>query len=115
VSFFTKSLSFLVELSDSVIDLIAVSITFIALKESQKEPDYEHMYGHNKINSFAAFLQGLLILGLYGGLLYSAIKKLILKDEIVPENTLLGTGALVLVIILRIFVKINHYVCRKLH
>ncbi|MHA1618635.1 MAG: cation transporter, partial [Promethearchaeota archaeon] len=60
VSFFTKSLSFLVELSDSILDLIAVSITFIALKESQKEPDFEHLYGHHKINSFAAFLQGLL-------------------------------------------------------
>ncbi|MHA1518753.1 MAG: cation-efflux pump [Promethearchaeota archaeon] len=104
VSFFTKSLSFLVELSDSILDLIAVSITFIALKESQKEPDFEHLYGHHKINSFAAFLQGLLILGLYGSLLYSAIKNWINNTLIVPENTILGMGALLLVIVFVFFI-----------
>ncbi|MHA1673306.1 MAG: cation diffusion facilitator family transporter [Promethearchaeota archaeon] len=104
VSFFTKSLSFLIELSDSVLDLVAVGITFIALKESQKEPDFEHLYGHHKINSFAAFLQGLLILGLYGSLLYSAIKNWINNTQIVPENTLLGMGALLLVIVFVFFI-----------
>lgn len=98
VSFFTQSLSFLVELSDSIIDLIAVSITFFALKESQKKPDFEHMYGHYKINSFAAFLQGLLILVLYGGLLYNAIRNWVLGTLIQPENTLLGGIALFFVI-----------------
>ncbi|MHA1611718.1 MAG: cation diffusion facilitator family transporter [Promethearchaeota archaeon] len=104
VSFFTKSLSFLVELSDSILDLIAVSITFIALKESQKEPDFEHLYGHHKINSFAAFLQGLLILGMYGSLLYSAISNWIKDTQIVPEKTLLGMTALLLVIVFVFFI-----------
>ncbi len=104
VSFFTKSLSFLVELSDSILDLIAVSITFIALKESQKEPDFKHLYGHHKINSFAAFLQGLLILGLYGSLLYIAIKNWIKDTQIVPENTLLGMVALIVVIFFVFFI-----------
>lgn len=100
VSFITRSLSFIVELSDSIIDLVAVSITFIALKESQKEPDFEHMFGHEKINSFAAFLQSLLILGLYGGLLFSTIKNWINGTLIETSNTLWGVGALVLIITL---------------
>lgn len=98
VSFFTQSLSFLVELSDSFIDLVAVSITFIALKESSKEPDFDHMFGHEKINSFAALLQSFLIIGLYGGILYVSVKNWILGTLPESSNTLWGVVALVLTI-----------------
>ncbi len=98
VSFFTQSLSFLIELSDSIIDLIAVLITFIALKESSKEPDFDHMFGHEKINSFAALLQSLLILGIYGWILYSSLKNWILGTLPDASNTLFGIGAIILTI-----------------
>ena len=88
ISFITDSLSFFAELSDSIIDFIAVLITFFALKESRKEADFQHMFGHYKINSFAGLLQGFLIIGLYLLVIIKSIEK-ILSDSIeTPKNNL---------------------------
>ncbi|QEE14304.1 cation diffusion facilitator family transporter [Promethearchaeum syntrophicum] len=96
VSFITDSLSFFAELSDSIIDFIAVFITFIALKESRKEADFNHMFGHYKINSFAGLLQGLLIIGLYLLVIVKSIEKLISNSIETPRNNLWVALSLVL-------------------
>ncbi|MHA1562645.1 MAG: cation diffusion facilitator family transporter [Promethearchaeota archaeon] len=88
ISFITDSLSFFAELSDSIIDFIAVLITFIALKESRREADFQHMFGHYKINSFAGLLQGFLIIGLYLLVIIRAIEKLLSDSLETPKNNL---------------------------
>lgn len=88
ISFITDSLSFFAELSDSIIDFIAVSITFIALKESRKEADFSHMFGHYKINSFAGLLQGLLIIGLYLLVIIKSIERILSNSLETPKNNL---------------------------
>ena len=90
------SLSFFTELSDSIIDFIAVSITFIALKESRKDADFNHMFGHYKINSFAGLLQGFLIIGLYVLVIVKSIEKLLSNSLETPKNNLWVAFSLVL-------------------
>ncbi len=96
ISFITDSLSFFAELSDSIIDFIAVLITFIALKESRKESDFQHMFGHYKINSFAGLLQGFLIIGLYILVIIKSIEKLLSDSLETPKNNLWVAFSLVL-------------------
>ncbi len=96
VSFITDSLSFFAELSDSIIDFIAVLITFIALKEGRKDADFNHMFGHYKINSFAGLLQGLLIIGLYILVIVKSIEKLVSNNIETPRNNLWVALSLVL-------------------
>ena len=96
ISFITDSLSFFAELSDSIIDFIAVFITFIALKESRKEADFRHLFGHYKINSFAGLLQGLLIIGLYLLVIIKSIEKLLSDSLETPTNNLWVALSLVL-------------------
>ncbi len=96
ISFITDSLSFFAELSDSIIDFIAVLITFIALKESRKEADFNHMFGHYKINSFAGLLQGFLIIGLYLLVIVRSIEKILSDSLETPTNNLWVALSLVL-------------------
>jgi len=49
----TGSLSFLSETADTLIDILFVSITLYSLYYSQKPADYDHMYGHSKIDSIS--------------------------------------------------------------
>ncbi len=93
-SFFIQSLSFIAELTDAFLDILQVIITYYALRISRRPPDAEHMFGHTKVNSLAGFIESLLIIGLYGGIGYISIRKIILEPKYQPENSLIGIFAL---------------------
>jgi cation diffusion facilitator family transporter len=105
---FSRSMSFFAELTDSILDFIALFITYVGLKESRKKPDYQHMFGHYKINSAAGFAQALLIVGMYFYILYSSLNQLYryfwLQESYLTSNTL--TQAIVLCIAL-VFVTVD--------
>ena len=58
----TGSLSFLSETVDTFVDIIFVSILLYSLSQSQKPPDFEHMYGHSKIDPIGAMVQGIILI-----------------------------------------------------
>ena len=70
----TGSLSFLSETVDTLTDIFFVSLTIYSLYLSQKPPDYEHMYGHAKIDSIGAMIQGIVLVVLYSFLIFIAIQ-----------------------------------------
>ncbi len=70
----TRSLSFLSETADTLIDILFVSITLYSLYYSQKPADYEHMYGHSKIDSISGLIQGVILMNVYVILIYNAIQ-----------------------------------------
>ena len=70
----TGSLSFLSETVDTLIDILFVSITLYSLYISQKPADYEHMYGHSKIDSISGLIQGIILVNIYVILIYNAIR-----------------------------------------
>ena len=98
IGFITDSLLFFTELSDSLIDFIAVIITYFALKESRKEADFQHMFGHYKINSFAGLLQGFLIIGLYLLIIVKSVQKLILGPLEPPKNSIYAVISLMIIL-----------------
>ena len=73
----TGSLSFLSETIDTLIDIIFVSLTIYSLYVSQKPPDFEHMYGHSKIDSLGGLVQGVILVNIYCILTFVAIQTIL--------------------------------------
>ncbi len=73
----TGSLSFLSETADTITDILFVSITLYSLYYSQKPADYEHMYGHTKIDAISGLIQGIILINIYVLLIYNAIQTII--------------------------------------
>lgn len=73
----TGSLSFLSESVDTITDIFFVSLTIYSLFQSQKPPDYEHMYGHTKIDSLGGLVQGIVLICLYFFLIINAFQAII--------------------------------------
>lgn len=77
----TGSLSFLSETVDTLTDIFFVSLTIFALYQSQKPPDFEHMYGHSKIDSVGAMIQGIILINIYVLLIINAIISIISQSN----------------------------------
>ena len=73
----TGSLSFLSESVDTFVDIFFVSITLYAIITSQKPADYEHMYGHTKIDSIGSLVQGVVLINLYIFIIFNAVQVMI--------------------------------------
>jgi len=71
--FITGSLSFLSESLDTFVDIVFVAITLYSVKQSDKPPDYEHMYGHSKIDPIGALVQGIILINLYFFLIFNTV------------------------------------------
>ena len=76
-SLYSGSLAVLSELFHSSTDLIASIITLISIKYSAKPPDKDHNYGHEKIESFSALIQVLILVFMCVYILYEAIVRII--------------------------------------
>ncbi len=76
----TGSLSFLSETADTLTDILFISITLYSLYYSQKPADYEHMYGHSKIDSMSGLIQGVILMNIYVLLIFNAIQVIISRS-----------------------------------
>jgi len=70
---------------ESACDFAAILATIIALKIGRKPFDDEHPFGHGKAESISAILVSLVIFSTGGGILYKAIRSIILKDYVEPQ------------------------------
>jgi cation diffusion facilitator family transporter len=59
----TGSVAILSEALNSTIDLVASVIAFVAVRRADAPADVEHPYGHEKVESVAASIEGVLIIG----------------------------------------------------
>ncbi|MFX1390499.1 MAG: cation diffusion facilitator family transporter [Promethearchaeota archaeon] len=91
----TGSLSFLSETIDTLTDIAFVSITLYSIHYSQKPADYEHMYGHAKMDSISAMIQGIILMNIYVILIYNAINSII-NSSYEVSNTNLGLILLII-------------------
>jgi len=73
----TGSLTFLSETVDTLTDIIFVFLTIYSLYISQKPPDFQHMYGHSKIDSIGGLIQGIILINLYCILIYLAVQAIL--------------------------------------
>jgi len=101
VGVITGSLSIVAQAVDSSLDLVAVTITFFAIRIAAKPADPEHPFGHGKSENIAAIVQAMLILTAGGLIIYSAVQRIITGSAI--ELTQAGIGAMLVSIIASIF------------
>jgi cation diffusion facilitator family transporter len=88
----TGSVAILSEALHSMIDLIASVIAFISVRRADEPADVEHPYGHEKLESLAASIEGMLILVGAALIVYEAVHRLVIGAEVEQ----LGVGIAVL-------------------
>jgi cation diffusion facilitator family transporter len=88
----TGSIAIVTEAVHSTIDLVASVIAFVSVRKADVPADAEHPYGHEKVESLAATIEGMLILVGAGIIVYEATRRLVTGAEI----ELLGVGIAVM-------------------
>jgi cation diffusion facilitator family transporter len=91
----TGSVAILSEALNSSVDLIASIIAFIAVRRADEPADVEHPYGHEKVESVAASIEGVLIIGGAIFIIFESIGRLATGDTEVQS---LGIGIAVIAV-----------------
>lgn len=101
VAFVTGSISITAQAVDSVLDLFAICVTFVAVRVSETPADEDHPFGHGKVEGIAAVVQGLLIFAAGGWIIYSAVERIISGSEVEMAET--GIAVMIVSVIASIF------------
>jgi cation diffusion facilitator family transporter len=88
----TGSIAIITEAVHSLIDLVASVIAFVSVRKADEPADAEHPYGHDKVESLAATIEGMLILIGAGIIVYEATRRLVIGAEI--ETVPLGLAVM---------------------
>ncbi|MCF2138091.1 MAG: cation-efflux pump [Candidatus Thorarchaeota archaeon] len=98
VGVFSGSLGVLSEALHSGLDLIAAGVTFVAVKAAAKAPDEDHLYGHGKVESFAALAETIMLWVTSIWIIYEAIRRILFAE--LPEPTIWGVVVMSLSIVI---------------
>ena len=78
----TGSIAILTEAIHSLIDLVASVIAFASVRKADEPADADHPYGHEKVESLAANIEGMLILVGAGIIVFEATHRLVVGSEV---------------------------------
>jgi cation diffusion facilitator family transporter len=78
----TGSIAIVTEAVHSTIDLVASVVAFVSVRKADEPADAEHPYGHEKVESLAATIEGLLILVGAGIIVYEATHRLVVGAQV---------------------------------
>lgn len=78
----TGSIAILTEAIHSLIDLVASVVAFVSVRKADEPADAGHPYGHEKVESLAATIEGLLILLGAAIIIYEATHRLVVGAEV---------------------------------
>jgi cation diffusion facilitator family transporter len=78
----TGSIAIITEALHSLIDLVASVIAFVSVRKADEPADVDHPYGHEKLESLAATIEGMLILVGAGIIVYEATRRLVDGSEV---------------------------------
>jgi cation diffusion facilitator family transporter len=78
----TGSIAILTEAVHSLIDLVASVVAFVSVRKADEPADADHPYGHEKVESLAATIEGLLILLGAAIIIYEATHRLVIGSEV---------------------------------
>ena len=78
----TGSIAIITEAVNSLIDLVASVIAFASVRKADEPADREHPYGHGKLESLAATIEGMLILVGAGIIVYEATHRLAVGSQV---------------------------------
>ena len=91
---YTGSLSVLTSMIDSLADIFASSVTYIAVKVSSKPASRNHRYGYGKAEALSALIQSAFVAGSGLFVLYDGISRLITPRPLEAA----GIGIIIMVI-----------------
>jgi cation diffusion facilitator family transporter len=72
----TGSLALLSQALDSVVDIVALGLAFVAVRIARKPADASHHYGHGKAENLAAFTQTLILAVIVVGVVIESVSRL---------------------------------------
>ncbi|MEX0973316.1 MAG: cation diffusion facilitator family transporter [Solirubrobacterales bacterium] len=78
----TGSIAIITEAIHSLIDLVASVVAFVSVRKAGEPADAEHPYGHEKVESLAAAIEGMLILVGAGIIVFEASRRLVDGAEV---------------------------------
>ena len=84
VGVMSKSQALIADGIHSLSDLVADFVVLLAGHHARKDADQDHPYGHQRFETAASMVLGLLLLGVGVGMLWSAVQKL-QSPEAIPE------------------------------
>src|SRR5919202_2100977 len=88
----TGSVSVLSEAVHSATDLVASVVAFVAVRGSISPPDESHHYGHGRFENLASILEGVILLGVGGWVIFEAVNHILNGTQL----ELLGLGIVVM-------------------
>jgi cation diffusion facilitator family transporter len=88
----TGSIAILTEALHSLIDLVASVIAFVSVRKADEPADADHPYGHEKVESLAATIEGMLILVGAGIIVFEATHRLVVGSEV--ERLVVGIAVM---------------------
>lgn len=100
VAVVTGSISITAQAVDSFLDLFSIGIALFAVRMAGLPADEEHPFGHGKIEGIAAIVQAGLIVAAAGGIIYSAVHRILVGAVI--EMTEAGIGVMLVSIVVSI-------------
>jgi cation diffusion facilitator family transporter len=100
----TGSVAILSEAIHSMIDLVASVIAFVSVRRADEPADVDHPYGHEKLESLAAQIEGLLILVGAALIVYEAVDRLVSGAEV--ERLGIGIAVLGFAAVANVFVSL---------
>ena len=86
VGLLTGSLGILAEALHSALDLVAAALTYVAVRLSGQPPDFEHRYGHGRVENLSAFVEAGLLLITAAWVSYESIRRLFFTEIHVEAN-----------------------------
>jgi cation diffusion facilitator family transporter len=78
----TGSIAILTEAGHSLIDLLASVVALTSVRKADEPADVEHPYGHEKVESLAAAIEGILIMLGAGLIIYEATHRLVVGARV---------------------------------
>ena len=108
----TDSLSIMSSLADSMLDVMASGINFIAIRYALQPADHEHRFGHGKAEDLATLAQSTFICGSGVFLLIEGIKRIFSPEPVYNSNV--GIGVMIISIIMTFsLILYQRFVVRK--
>lgn len=92
--FLIKSSSLISDAIHSFSDILSTIVVLIGIKMSCKPSDQCHPYGHEKIETVIAFLLGIMLFGIGGGIGYDGFQKLVSPKNSIEHPLWINMGAL---------------------
>jgi len=106
----TDSLSMMSSLADSLLDVIASTLNFIAVRYALQPPDEEHRFGHGKAEDLATLAQSTFICGSGVFLIIEGIKRLISPEPVHNHAAGIAVMSISIVLTLTLVIYQRHVV-----